>query len=97
MEGRFINHEERPMPDTSTAAIIASAQNMNHADRPTDGNVRLADDLLWGVPVIAREIGRTEAQVYNMLSQGLLPATKVGKLWTSKRSALRARFETQAA
>jgi hypothetical protein len=51
-----------------------------------------SDDLVWGAPGIAVEIGRTERQAIHLLTTGKLPAKKIGGRWVSRRSALRALF-----
>jgi hypothetical protein len=37
-----------------------------------------AYDLLWGVPNIAKEIGRSTAQTYYLIAQGRIPVAKLG-------------------
>lgn len=59
----------------------------------TDRGVRLAEDVLWGVDAIAREIGRSKSETYALLNNGHLPGAKIGRLWGSTRSVLRARIE----
>ncbi|WEK50285.1 MAG: DNA-binding protein [Candidatus Kaistia colombiensis] len=48
--------------------------------------------LIWGVKAIALLIGRTERQTFRLLSDGLLPAKKVGGRWVIDRSRLTAFF-----
>ncbi len=55
----------------------------------------LSDDMLWGCAAIAAEINRPEHITFRLLQQGLIPATKVGAIWTSTRSRLRAHFNKQ--
>ncbi|WAP69295.1 helix-turn-helix domain-containing protein [Jiella pelagia] len=54
-------------------------------------------DLVWGVAAIAKLIGRSERQTYDMLSSGHLPAKQVGQRWVAKRDALTRFFEETAA
>jgi hypothetical protein len=49
-------------------------------------------DLLIGADAIAAEIGIDVRKVYHWLQLGYLPASKMGALWTSTRSALRRHF-----
>jgi hypothetical protein len=56
----------------------------------------LADDLIWEVNPIAKEIGRTPRQTFHMLETGKLPAKKIGGRWCSTRSALRRHFAMPA-
>jgi hypothetical protein len=50
---------------------------------------KVADDLLWGVEAIAKEIGQPVRQVYWRLENGRLPAGKDGQIWVASRQALR--------
>jgi hypothetical protein len=50
---------------------------------------KVADDLLWGVEAIAKEIGQPVRQVYWKLEKGTLPAGKDGNIWVASRQALR--------
>ena len=45
--------------------------------------------MLWGAKAIGAEIKRTPRQAFYLLEAGLLPAKKVGALWTAERGALR--------
>jgi hypothetical protein len=54
------------------------------------------DRVLWGAEAIGQQIGRSERQTYHLLENGLLPADKVGKLWTSTPRRLRTRFNPEA-
>jgi hypothetical protein len=54
---------------------------------------RVADDLLWGVEAIAKEIGQPVRQVYWRLEQGQLPAGKSGNIWVASRQNLRTFFK----
>ena len=55
--------------------------------------LKVKDDLLWGVEAIAAEIGRPQRWCYYQLEKGYLPAGKSGQLWVASRQALRAYFE----
>jgi hypothetical protein len=50
------------------------------------------DAPLWGVPQIARHIGKSERETYYYLQKGYLPATKVGTVWVAIPSKLDARL-----
>ena len=54
-------------------------------------------DLIWGGSAIAKAIGRTDRQTFNMLEKGLLPAKKVGERWVASRAKLVAFFMEDAA
>jgi hypothetical protein len=54
---------------------------------------KVADDLLWGVAAIAKEIGQPERQVYWRLENGQLPAGKSGQIWVASRQVLRKFFQ----
>jgi hypothetical protein len=55
---------------------------------------KVADDLLWGVEAIAKEIGQPVRQVYYMLEKGELPAGKPsGRIWVASRQALRKYYQ----
>jgi hypothetical protein len=41
------------------------------------------DRPLWGAREIGAVLNRSERKTYYMLEQGLLPATKVGKVWVT--------------
>ena len=53
----------------------------------------LRDDLIWGVEGIAKEIGKTQRQVFHMISIGAIPAAKVGGRIVASRSRIRQHFE----
>ena len=55
----------------------------------TAENTNTTPELIWGAKEIAREIGRSPRQTFNMLEQGLIPATRVGRRWCSERTVLR--------
>jgi excisionase family DNA binding protein len=48
----------------------------------------LRDDLLNGVEEIAEFLGRTPRETYHLLSNGRLPAFKLGAGWNARRSTL---------
>jgi hypothetical protein len=50
---------------------------------------RIADDLLWGAASIGEEIGRTEAEVYNLHRAKRIPIGKCGKTLIASRKALK--------
>ncbi len=50
-------------------------------------------DLLWGAREIAKEIDRTERQVFHLLQAGNLPAKRVGGRWCIDRAILRRFFQ----
>jgi hypothetical protein len=52
---------------------------------------RVNTDVLWGAKRIAAEIGVTVAKALFLLEHGLIPGRKIGRMWCSSRSALRAR------
>lgn len=52
----------------------------------------LRDDLIWGVDGIAEEIGKTQRQVFHMISTGAIPAAKVGGRIVASRARLREHF-----
>lgn len=54
-------------------------------------------ELIWGINAIARLIGRTDRQVFHMVSTGQIPAKKVGGRWVTERSKLIAFFNGEAA
>jgi hypothetical protein len=41
------------------------------------------DRLAWGAGEISAVIGRSPRQTFYMLERGLLPARKVGRLWSA--------------
>ena len=55
----------------------------------------LGDDLVWGAPAIAKELGRNTRVAYWLLETGKLPAVKVGKQWVISRRKLREVFGLQ--
>jgi hypothetical protein len=57
-----------------------------------DDDTSWRDDILRGVPQIAKYAGQSEQQTYFQLSKGRLPAWKVGKIWVSTKTAIRRRL-----
>lgn len=53
----------------------------------------LADDMLSGVPEIAVFTNQPERRVYVLLNRGELPGFKLGNIWHSRKSTIRARIE----
>lgn len=49
----------------------------------------LADEVLYGTEAIAAELNLSRTQVYYRLETGVLPAKKIGGIWTTTRTALR--------
>jgi hypothetical protein len=58
---------------------------------------RLADDLLVGVPVIARELGWPEPRVYHAIANDRLPHTRLGRRIIASRRALKRHFQSPKA
>jgi hypothetical protein len=52
----------------------------------------LSDDVLWGCAAIAAEINRPEHITFRLLQRRLIPAKKMGAIWVTTRSKLRAHF-----
>jgi hypothetical protein len=51
------------------------------------------DDLLWGLPAIAREIKRTPRQAQYLVDQGVIDVLRVGpKTLIASRTQIRERF-----
>jgi hypothetical protein len=65
----------------------------SHPHRGKTMESKVADDLLWGVKAIAKEIGQPERQVYWRLENGQLPAGKHGQIWVASRQTLRKFFQ----
>jgi hypothetical protein len=53
----------------------------------------LADDILRGIPRIARFLGETERRAYYIAETGQIPAFKQGKLWLARKSTLRRHYD----
>ena len=53
----------------------------------------LADDLLDGADQIADYTGWSRRRVFYLLEKGLIPALKVGKRWTARKSSLKQHIE----
>jgi len=43
---------------------------------------------VWGAKNIGKFIGKPERQTFHMLEKGLLPARKIGGIWTSTEDEL---------
>jgi hypothetical protein len=54
---------------------------------------KVGDDLLRGVPAIAKEIGQSVRQTYWQLETGVLPGGKIGQTWVGSRQTLRKFFQ----
>ncbi len=62
-------------------------------DNVTDSPDRVGDDIVWGVPGIAIEIGKTLSETQYMVRKGMLPVTKLGpKTIIASRRQLRRRL-----
>lgn len=46
-------------------------------------------EFVWGAERIGDVIGQNPNVTYRLLSEGRLPARKIGKLWVSERNTLR--------
>lgn len=57
----------------------------------------IRDDKLKGVKAIADFIDENERRVFYMLETGQLPAFKIGKIWHSTKTKLRALYAGEAA
>jgi hypothetical protein len=53
----------------------------------------LADDLMEGIPRIARFLGKNERQIYHLGENKQLPMFKIGGRWHARKSALRKAIE----
>jgi excisionase family DNA binding protein len=53
----------------------------------------LSEDLLDGADEIAEFTGWSRRRVFYLLEKGLIPAFKVGKRWTARKSRLKRHFE----
>lgn len=58
--------------------------------------MELADDLLAGVPAIARHIGKTERATYHMIENSRIPIFRIGNKIHARRSELDAAFRSAA-
>jgi len=57
----------------------------------------LSNDVLWGCTAIATEINRPEHITFRLLQRGLIPAEKMGAIWVTTRTRLRAHFNGKQA
>lgn len=51
------------------------------------------DEILSGVPAIAKFVKQGERTVYAKLKSGVLPGQRVGGMWMSTKRAILARIE----
>ena len=58
--------------------------------------MNLADDLLKGVPEIARHVGKTERATYHLIYNNQLPHFKIGGRIHARKSELDAAFSAAA-
>jgi hypothetical protein len=64
---------------------------MSRKKKPADIETDL-DTPLWGAAAIGAAMGCNERRAYHLLENGLVPATKVGNVWSSTRRRLREHF-----
>jgi hypothetical protein len=50
-------------------------------------------DVVWGAAEIGRVINITPRRAFYLLEEGKIPARKIGKLWSARRSTLIAFFD----
>ena len=55
--------------------------------------VRIADDLLDGIPAIAEFIGLEERQAYHLATTKRIPVFRLGRKVCAMKSSLRAHFD----
>jgi hypothetical protein len=55
----------------------------------TQSKIYQDDRPVWGASAIGREIGLDRGQTYHLLSEGHLPARKLGRRWVSTTRQLR--------
>ena len=67
---------------------MSTKQKLNEPERGS-----LADDLLIGCAAIAAELGIGQRQAFHWLQHKLVPAKKVGSVWTTTKTALRRHLE----
>jgi hypothetical protein len=72
--------------------VIRRRRSVTTTPRASAPTESLAADVLIGCAKIAAEIGIDERKCFHWLQLGYIPATKIGAIWTSTRSALRAHF-----
>lgn len=59
--------------------------------------MELADDILSGVPAIARHIGKTERATYHLIYNNRVPHFKIGGRIHARRSEINAAFRSETA
>lgn len=59
--------------------------------------MELADDLLDGIPAIAKHIGKTERATYHLHYRGLIPTFKIGGRIHGRKSQMDAALRADAA
>ena len=52
--------------------------NAEMKTKSTTITTALADDLVWGIPAIAKEINRTERQTFHLVKCKQIPVGKIG-------------------
>jgi hypothetical protein len=81
----------RQMITELPADLLAQAVPPRTPANATDASFgpALADDLIWGVTAIAREINRNNRQTFHLLENRRVPASKIGGRWCASRAGLR--------
>jgi hypothetical protein len=69
--------------------LLLNKENKRMTDTTTDDRL----DTLIGAKAIADYANLDVRQAFHLLQLGELPATKMGKLWTSTKTAIRRRIE----
>lgn len=81
---------------TTSNPITDMTMDTNTLSVPAGATTNAANlDLVWGAADIAQMIGKTRNATFHLLSQGMLPARKIGNQWVASRSALQAFFMEQ--
>lgn len=55
--------------------------------------LKIADDLIEGMPSIAAYLGISERRAYHLAQNRLLPLFKTGNVWGARKSTLRRHYE----
>jgi hypothetical protein len=63
----------------------------------TDGERRVADDILRGLRAIAGELGMTVRQTHYALTAGRIPSGRDGNSWIASRQILREHYRRKLA
>jgi Helix-turn-helix domain len=71
--------------------LVESTGSTRRRAKTANSDDRL--DVLFGAQAIADYLGIDRRTVYHSLERKLLPAGKMGKVWVTTRSRLRAFFE----